>query len=191
MTKKKKAAFGFSQSQITAATKWCNYVKGDGRRPMDESAHTRYQPTVISDGKSELARNKPLVIGRCGGEKAKLFLDSGAEMNVIDWQYLQELKRKQIPVRFLLCRALAYILTDVYGHVFNMLSSVIGYDGLCIITIIVHYIYIHSHTYISLNHILLFVWIQLSRNPALPLQTTALLPVAERYCFSVFTCANY
>lgn len=47
--------------------------------------------TLISKGHVEKAKNKPLIIGNCEGHTVKLFLDTGAEINVIDKTFLQKL----------------------------------------------------------------------------------------------------
>jgi len=44
----------------------------------------------------EKDQNKPLVRGKCEGEKAKLFLDTGAEISVIDEGFLQQMKEQPI-----------------------------------------------------------------------------------------------
>lgn len=85
-----------SMSENAVASAWTNYIQGSGRKPR----RNRYQETLISTNHSESARNKPLIWGRCAGEKAKLFLDSGAEMNVIDCDFLNSLLLKQFPVTF-------------------------------------------------------------------------------------------
>lgn len=72
-----------------AAEAWSQYVYGKGKKPCDLDTKT-----LISESHSEPAENKPLIVGKCGGEKVKLFLDSGAEMNVIDHEFLGKLKKK-------------------------------------------------------------------------------------------------
>ena len=74
---------------------WTAYILGNGKKPRQE-----YAKTLISSAHSEPARNKPVIIGRCAGERVKLFLDSGAEMNVIDSEFLKQLMAKQLPVKF-------------------------------------------------------------------------------------------
>jgi len=56
--------------------------------------------TLISTSRPEPARNKPLIVGRCAGVKTRLFLDSEAEMNVIDSEYLKGLMDKQLCIKF-------------------------------------------------------------------------------------------
>jgi hypothetical protein len=88
---------GFSKKEEFEADQWVNFIEGRSRRPNVRQPKTH---TVISESCSETAHNKPLVIGRCAGEKAKLFVDSGAEMNVVDSEFLEHLVAKQMPVRF-------------------------------------------------------------------------------------------
>jgi hypothetical protein len=49
--------------------------------------------TLISKSHSELARNKPIVKGFVAGLKSNIFIDSGAEINVIDETYLHDLMK--------------------------------------------------------------------------------------------------
>jgi hypothetical protein len=74
----------YLQRQVEA---WANYIEGRGNRPKPNHA-----PTVISTSHSEKAANKPLIQGYCEGKETRLFLDSGAEVNVIDRAFLQELQ---------------------------------------------------------------------------------------------------
>jgi hypothetical protein len=55
--------------------------------------------TVITRGHPEKAKNKPIVRGLCHGKPSKIFLDTGAEINVIDKSVVMELaKRKFIKI---------------------------------------------------------------------------------------------
>jgi hypothetical protein len=85
-----------------SADQWAKYIHGHGRRPKDNSKQILYQPTLISESHLEPARNKPVVIGKCAGIKSKIFIDSGAEINVIDGDYLNELMtRQQASIKFI------------------------------------------------------------------------------------------
>lgn len=90
------ASKGFSARQIAEASSWAEYVKGNIRKPSNRMV----APTMISCGHSEPARNKPVVIGRCAGEKTKLLLDSGAETNVIDSGFVNWLMQMNAPLKF-------------------------------------------------------------------------------------------
>jgi hypothetical protein len=85
-----------------SAQAWSNFVCGHGRKPKKYSLKKgAYQQTLISVNHSEPAKNKPVVIGKCAGVKAKIFIDSGAEMNVIDADFLNEIIIQQrTPVKF-------------------------------------------------------------------------------------------
>jgi hypothetical protein len=73
-------------------SKWVAYVEGRGQKPNRKIAQAKSAPkTKISECHSELASNKPLINGTCAGQRAKIFLDTGAEMNVIDSAYLKSL----------------------------------------------------------------------------------------------------
>lgn len=74
-------------SEEKDAVMWTAYIEGRGKKPKYENA-----PTVISTSRKENARNKPLVTGFCEGLQTKLFLDSGAEVNVIDAKFFKELQ---------------------------------------------------------------------------------------------------
>lgn len=86
----------FSAAENKIAKEWTDYIVG--RRPRPKTP--KPSKTLISESKSESARNKPLIIGKCAGIKAKLFLDSGAEMNVMDEKFLNSLLQKQLSIKF-------------------------------------------------------------------------------------------
>lgn len=90
----------FSKEENNAADKWVSYVRGQGKRPKNSQRDTNDAVTLISTSRPEPARNKPLIVGRCAGVKTRLFLDSGAEMNVIDSEYLKGLMDKQLCIKF-------------------------------------------------------------------------------------------
>ena len=46
--------------------------------------------TVITKRHPEKAKNKPIIHGKVSNKDTKLFLDSGAEVNIIDCKYMQE-----------------------------------------------------------------------------------------------------
>ena len=98
--KKRQHLYSASKAQDMEAETWCNYIKGDKAKPKMAAKKVSYPQTLISEGYSEPARNKPIIIGKCAGQKTKLFLDSGAEMNVMDGDFLNELIMKQIPIKF-------------------------------------------------------------------------------------------
>jgi hypothetical protein len=75
-----------SEAQLQVE-EWVAYVMGHKRRP------TKKAPTLISERRAEHSANKPLIWGKCEGSKTKLFLDSGAEVNVIDQDYFEELQK--------------------------------------------------------------------------------------------------
>jgi hypothetical protein len=88
-----------SGQQIAESEQWVAYINGNGKKPRQLKSKTLTAPTVISSNHTEKARNKPIVDGKCATIKTKLFLDSGAEINVIDNKFLQELVSKhQAPV---------------------------------------------------------------------------------------------
>jgi hypothetical protein len=67
--------------------KWVDYIQGRGKKP----AHPK---TLISESRSEVAANKPLIRGECDGTVTQLFLDSGAETNVMDASFFYQLQQK-------------------------------------------------------------------------------------------------
>lgn len=98
--KKKQHLYSSTKAQNLEAEAWSKYIKGDIKKPKSVVKKSNYPQTLISESRSEPARNKPIVVGKCAGEKTKLFLDSGAEMNVMDGDFLNSLILKQIPIKF-------------------------------------------------------------------------------------------
>ena len=47
--------------------------------------------TLITKGNNEKAKNKPIIKGSCEGSSAKLFLDTGAEINVVDTEFVKKI----------------------------------------------------------------------------------------------------
>lgn len=88
-----------SKAENQKAQSWADYVKGSCKKPK-ENFPVKYAPTLISQSRSEPARNKPVVMGRCFGKRVKLFIDSGAEVNVVNNSFVQELIKDQYPVKF-------------------------------------------------------------------------------------------
>ena len=72
---------------------WSNFINGNGAKPKEQLVNRKYPATLISCTNSEPARNKPVVGGFCEGMKATVFLDSGAEMNVVDHEYWSGLQK--------------------------------------------------------------------------------------------------
>ena len=55
--------------------------------------------TLITTGRMEKAKNKPIIKGLCHGKPSKIFLDTGAEINVIDRSFVRQLsKHKSVRV---------------------------------------------------------------------------------------------
>jgi hypothetical protein len=66
-------------------TEWVDFVNGkQSKKPK------HYQPTVISESRSETAANKPLVRGKCESRNVPILIDSGAALNVIDESFVKE-----------------------------------------------------------------------------------------------------
>lgn len=74
-------------------TEMAEYV--EGRRSKKDTLFPK-EETLIEDNYKEKARNKPLVRGTVEGKHSKLFLDTGAEINVIDEGFIQQLKGQPI-----------------------------------------------------------------------------------------------
>jgi hypothetical protein len=66
---------------------WVDYIYGRGSRP-------KTAPTLISNSRSEPASNKPLVKAKCEDSETNIFLDTGAETNVMDSTYFRELQKR-------------------------------------------------------------------------------------------------
>ena len=69
-----------------------DYIEGRTRKAPSP-------PTLISDTRSERARNKPVVKGICQTTATKLFCDTGAEVNVIDHNLVGKLKENDKNIR--------------------------------------------------------------------------------------------
>lgn len=97
-TQQRRQQWLYSPSHVESecAAAWTRYVTGDGQKPKMLSD----AKTLISASHSEPARNKPIVEGRCAGVKTRIFLDSGAEINVLDSAFLSTLMAKGIQVPF-------------------------------------------------------------------------------------------
>lgn len=93
--KRRAVIYSPSQQQQREVDQWNAYIQGNGRRPKQTGAKT-----LISEHHAEPARNKPLVEGRCAGMKTKLFLDSGAELNVVDYDFVRSLLEQDLKLHF-------------------------------------------------------------------------------------------
>ena len=69
----------------------------EGKRSKKRTCLEEEKRVKTTNMAAEKDRNKPLVRGKCEGKQTKLFLDTGAEINVIDEGFLQQLKDQ--PVR--------------------------------------------------------------------------------------------
>jgi hypothetical protein len=86
--KERKSLVVSSMKSNVAVKKRYEMKKAEATRKVEEWA-----PTVISASRPEKARNKPLVKGFCEGMDTPLFLDSGAEVNVVDLEYFRKLQK--------------------------------------------------------------------------------------------------
>lgn len=64
----------------------------EGKRPMKKTCLVEERKTAKTSARTELDRNKPLVRGKCEGKQTKLFLDTGAEINVVDEEFIQQMR---------------------------------------------------------------------------------------------------
>jgi len=76
---------------------WSQYIEGSGGKPKKaistvNDSQSRY--TKISYSNPEPAKNKPIVCGKIFGVTKNLLLDTGAEANVIDFNFLKSLNGK-------------------------------------------------------------------------------------------------
>lgn len=72
---------------------WAAYINGNGKKPKMGA------PTLISTTRTEKAANKPLVLGTIEGRPARIFFDTGAEVNVIDDSVVQKLQDAGVPLK--------------------------------------------------------------------------------------------
>ena len=75
-----------NRKQLDEIEHWERYIAGLGKKPKHSGN------TVITNGNLEKAINKPIVRGFLEGKQGKLFLDTGAEINVIDKTLLEKLQ---------------------------------------------------------------------------------------------------
>ena len=66
----------------------CDYVEG---RKSWRSVRFNKAETFIPQSHYEKGRNKPLVQGKCEERNEKLFLDTGADISVIDYEFVEKL----------------------------------------------------------------------------------------------------
>lgn len=66
----------------------CDYVEG---KKSWKAVRFNKAETLISQSHSEKGKNKPLVQGKCEGRTEKLFLDTGADISVIDHDLVEKL----------------------------------------------------------------------------------------------------
>jgi hypothetical protein len=85
LIKPKLSAKPLPASQMEA-DQWAAYICGKGAKPRANGS-----PTLISSSRPERAANKPLVLAEIEGVEAKIFFDTGAEINVIDESFLVSL----------------------------------------------------------------------------------------------------
>ena len=71
---------------------WAEFIDGKRRRPSCDK-------TLISESNQEKAANKPIIKGMCQGKEAKIFCDTGAEVNVADFQFVQQLREKDPSIK--------------------------------------------------------------------------------------------
>lgn len=76
---------------------WEKYINGQGKRPQKP----KYQKTVISTSNAETAANKPVV--KCSVYKTptSVLFDTGAESNVVDSFFLQQLRKRNERIPFM------------------------------------------------------------------------------------------
>ena len=70
---------------------WAHYIDGTRTKPK-QKLYNDNQQTIITQGYSETARNKPLIRCKCESLDTKIFLDSGAECNAISLKLLKKLE---------------------------------------------------------------------------------------------------
>jgi predicted aspartyl protease len=75
------------RSNETDVEKWVSFIKGNGKKPKQTA------PTLISTSRPERAANKPLVNATVEKMPVKILFDTGAEINVIDENFLNILRQ--------------------------------------------------------------------------------------------------
>ena len=75
-------------AHVNNAELWADYVKGN-------STNKPSSKTLITSSNSEVARNKPIIRGKLEGFQGKFFLDSGADINIIDSSLLKKIQARR------------------------------------------------------------------------------------------------
>ena len=78
---------GTKSKKNSCVDNWVQYVKGEGNKPRAKS----YAETLVSNCRSETAKNKPLVRSSLFGRQIKCFFDSGASINIMDHRLFEEI----------------------------------------------------------------------------------------------------
>jgi hypothetical protein len=78
----------------TECEAWVEYIYGNASKP-----NHRAPKTLISQSRSEGAANKPLVQGKCDETHVNIFLDSGAETNVMDADFYYKICEKNREIK--------------------------------------------------------------------------------------------
>jgi hypothetical protein len=82
------------KSQVDDDTEqWLAYINGSGKKPMSRAS------TLISTSRTEKARNKPLTKGKVEGNEVNIFFDTGAELNVVDEQFVKRLQKQKSNIK--------------------------------------------------------------------------------------------
>lgn len=113
--------------EINALTQ---YIEGHGARP--KALKNSDGKTVISSSHRELARNKPVVWGKVQNKPEKIFVDSGSENNIIDFQCLQKLIKEDSKIAFvkrsgnLCCANGSKMETKGYVYLYVKIHSIVN-----------------------------------------------------------------
>jgi len=81
------------KSKVYPADVELDYKYIIGESPVNSYASTvrNNTMTVLTERNREPIKNKPVVLGRINGRQSKLFLDSGSELNVIDYNFVKNI----------------------------------------------------------------------------------------------------
>jgi len=111
---------------------WANYIEGHSKKPekpfyslSSQSKATFDGKTLISKHHKEKAANKPIVKCRIYGSTSPVLFDSGAEINVIDKNFLCNLMEKNKNIKFFKCDG---VLNCANGSTMKIL----GYTGITV-----------------------------------------------------------
>ena len=105
--------------------KWVKYVQGQSKKPK-----MTYAEAAITGG-SPKTKNKPLVAAKIEGVKQNLFIDTGAELNVIDAGLVKKILRKNNAVKLMDDSSMVRCANDSRMKTMGKVEVLVDINGVC------------------------------------------------------------